>query len=289
MDWDDFRYFLAVARSGSLTGAARLLKSSAATVGRRIDDLERRLGARLFERGQSGYAPTESGAAIRAKAEAVEEAVLSLEREAFGRDLRASGKVRIATAEDIASVIVAPRLGDFRRTHPGIVVELVSSWDVVNLTRREADVAIRTLRPTHGDFVVRQVGIWNCALYVSKAYARAHGIRAKASADELAALDVITWTEEHHFRGGDWFDNHLARAPIVFAANSRHIQFAACKAGLGAAVLPSLAADADPELVQLLPPESVRSVPLWLVAHRDLSRTARIRAVMDFMADIMPT
>jgi DNA-binding transcriptional LysR family regulator len=286
MDWEDFKYFLAVARSGSLTGAARALKSSAATVGRRIIDLERKLDARLFDRGQTGYSLTESGEAIRVKAEEVEEAVLSLEREAFGRDLRASGKVRVATAEDIASVIVAPKLGDFRHTHPGIVVEIVSSWDVVSLPRREADVAIRTLRPTHGDFVLRQVGIWKCALYVSKTYARARKIAPNA--DRLADLDVITWTEEHRFRGGDWFGEHAVDAPIVFAANSRHIQYAACKAGLGAAVLPCLAADNDPDLVQLLPAERVRSVPLWLVAHRDLLRTARVRAVMDFLVEIMP-
>jgi len=286
MEWDDFKYFLAVARAGSLTGAARALKTSAATVGRRILALEGRLGARLFDRGQTGYALTESGEAIRAKAEEVEEAVLSVEREAFGRDLRASGKVRLATAEDIASVIVAPKLPGFRKSHPGIVLEIVASWDVVNLTRREADVAIRTIRPTQGDFVVRQIGVWNCALYVAKTYARARKLSARSNA--LPEIDVLTWTEEHRFRGGDWFDKHAQNSPVVFAANSRHIQYAACKAGLGAAILPCLTADEDPDLLRLLPPERVRSVPLWLVAHRDLLRTARVRAVMDFLAEVAP-
>jgi DNA-binding transcriptional LysR family regulator len=286
MEWDDFKYFLAVARIGTLTGAARVLKTSAATVGRRIMTLERRLGARLFNRGQTGYALTESGDAIRIKAEEIEEAVLSLEREAFGRDLRATGKVRVATAEDIASVIVAPRLNEFRRTHPGIIMEMVSSWDVVNLTRRDADVAIRTVRPTEGDYVIRQTGVWNCALYVSKSFAQTH--KLIADMNEIPDIDVISWTEEHRFRGGDWFNKHAQNAPIVFAANSRHIQYAACKAGLGAAILPCLTADCDPDLVRLLAPERVRSVPLWLVAHRDLLRTARVRAVMDFLADITP-
>ena len=286
MEWDDYKYFLAVARGGGLTGAARTLKTSAATVGRRIMALEKRLGARLFDRSQAGYTLTESGEAIRLKAEEVEEAVLSLEREAFGRDLRASGKVRVATAEDIATTIVAPRLLEFRRSHPGIVVEMVSSWDVVNLTRREADVAIRTLRPTQGDFVIRQIGVWNCALYVSKSYARAHKLTARSNA--FPDIDIISWTEEHRFRGGDWFDKHAQNSPVVFAANSRHIQYSACKAGLGAAILPCLAADHDADLLRLLPPERVRSVPLWLVAHRDLLRTARVRAVMDFLADIAP-
>ena len=286
MEWDDFKYFLAVARSGSLTGAARALKTSAATVGRRIMTLEGRLGARLFDRAQTGYALTESGEAIRLKAEEIEEAVLSLEREAFGRDLRATGKVRVATAEDIASVIVAPRLTEFRRLHPGIMLEVVSSWDVVNLTRREADVAIRTVRPKQGDYVIRQTGVWNCALYVAKPFAQAHKLVADMNA--MPNIDVISWTEEHRFRGGDWLDKQAQNASVVFAANSRHIQYAACKAGLGAAILPCLTADRDPDLVRLLPPERVRSVPLWLVAHRDLLRTARVRAVMDFLANIMP-
>jgi DNA-binding transcriptional LysR family regulator len=286
MEWDEFKYFLAVARSGSLTGAGRVLKASAATVGRRMTALESRLGARLFDRGQTGYTLTESGEAIRLKAEEVEESVLSLEREAFGRDLRASGKVRVATAEDIATVVLAPRLTQFRHSHPGIMLEIVSSWEVADLTRREADVAIRTVRPTRGDYVIRQSGVWNCALYVSKPYAHAH--KLVIDADEMPNLDVISWTEDHRFRGGDWFDKHAQNAPVVLAANSRHIQYAACKAGLGAAILPCLAADNDPDLLRLLPPERVRSVPLWLVVHRDLLRTARVRVVMDFLADVTP-
>jgi len=286
MEWDDVKFFLAVARGGSLTAAARLLKTSAATVGRRIATLERTLGARLFDRGQTGYALTESGEAMRGKAEEVEEAVLSLEREAFGRDLRASGKVRVATAEDIATVIVAPRLSEFRQLHPGIVLEMVSSWDVVNLTRREADIAIRTVRPSEGDVVIRQSGIWNCAVYASKAFAKAHNLVPDMGI--LPDIDVISWTEEHLFRGGEWFEKNASNVRVVFAANSRHIQYAACKAGVGAAILPCLTADNDRTLVRLLPPEKVRSVPLWLVAHRDLLRTARVRAVMDFLADITP-
>ena len=143
MEWDDFKHFLAVARLGSLSDAARSLKISPATVGRRIAALEQRLGTRLFDRGQTGYALTEGGEAIRLKAEDIEEAVLSVEREASGRDLRATGKVRLATAEDIATFLIAPRLAEFRRSHPGIVLEMVASWDVVSLTRREADIAVR--------------------------------------------------------------------------------------------------------------------------------------------------
>jgi DNA-binding transcriptional LysR family regulator len=286
MEWDDLKHFLAVARSGSLSEAARALKISAATVGRRIAALERRLGARLFDRAQTGYRLTESGEAIRLKAEEVEEAILSVEREAFGRDLRAAGKVRVATAEDIAAIVIAPKLAEFHRSHPGIVLEIVAGWDVVNLTRREADVAIRTVRPAHGDFVIRQAGVWHCAVYVSRAYAK--GRKLKPGIVDMSGVDVIDWTEESTFRGGHWFDDHARGATLVFAANSRHIQYAACRAGLGAAILPCLAADHDPELIQIIPPERVRAIDLWLVAHRDLVRTARVRAVMDFLTEIAP-
>jgi len=286
MEWDDFRHFLAVARSGSLAGAARALRTSPATVGRRIAALENRLGSRLFNRNQNGYTLNQGGEAIQHKAEEVEEAILSVERQALGRDLRATGKVRIATAEDIATFMICPKLADFRRSHPGITLEIVASWDVASLTRREADIALRTVRPTHGDFIIRKVGLWKCALYCSKAYAIEHDRKARGRGTaELSKLHVIDWTEENSFRGGGWFAAHTHGSPTVFAANSRHIQYAACKAGLGGAILPCVAADQDPDLIRLLPAERVRSIDLWLVVHRDLARTARVRATMEFLSD----
>jgi DNA-binding transcriptional LysR family regulator len=286
MEWDDFKDFLAVARGGSLTAAAQTLKTSPATVGRRIAALERSLGARLFDRHQTGYVLTESGEAIRHKAEQIEEAVLAVEREAHGRDLRVTGRVRVATAEDIAAFIIAPKLAELRQSYPGIVLEIVASWDVANLTRREADIAIRTVRPTHGDYVIQQVGVWKCALFASKDYAKRN--KLKADLGDLRSLDVISWTEESSFRGGEFFAQKARGASISIAASSRHIQYAACKAGLGLAVLPCVAASRDADLVQLLPPERVRCVPIWLVVHRDLANTARVRAVMNYLVTIMP-
>lgn len=288
MEWDEIRNFLAVARAGSLSSAARALNSSAATAGRRIAALEKRLGARLFDRKQTGYVLTEGGEAIRAKAEEVEEAVLALEREAFGRDLRAGGRVRLATAEDIASFVVAPKLPDFHRAHRGIIVEMVAGWDVLNLTRREADLALRTARPSRGEFIVRHVGVWRSAVYVSKRYALARKIKPAKGDGALPPLDVIAWTDDHVFRSAEWFSKNARGSQVVCTANSRHIQMAACKAGLGAAILPCVAADADAELMRLASPERVRSMDLWLVVHRDLIRTARVRAVMDFLIEISP-
>jgi DNA-binding transcriptional LysR family regulator len=284
MDWDDLKHFLAVARSGSLTEAARELKTSAATVGRRIAALETKLGARLFDRQQTGYTLTESGEAIRLKAEDVEGGILAVEREALGRDSRVVGKVRVATTGDIATLVIAPQLPNFRTRFPGLVLEIVASPEVVNLTRRDADVALRTVRPMQGDFVVRRVGSWNCALYARRSYADTRGL--KAGTTDLSKAEIITWNEESaHLRGGPWFSEHAALSAIAFTANQRRIHHAACKAGLGVAILPCLAADRDSDLVCLVPAERVISVDLWLVVHRDLVRTPRVRVVMDFLAE----
>jgi DNA-binding transcriptional LysR family regulator len=287
MEWDDLKHFLAVARCGSLTEAARSLKTSAATVARRVAALERRLGAHLFDRKQTGYRLTESGEAIRLKAEDVEEAVLSVEREALGRDLRPSGKVRIAASDDIATHVIAPHLARFQNSYPDISLEIIARMDLANLTRREADVALRGQRPSHGDFIVRSAGTWPFGLYAARSYAESRGLKSGLS--DLSNAQIITWTEEHaHVRGGPWFAEHAAGSRIALASDSARVHYAACKAGIGVAILPCRLADRERDLVCLLPTERVLTVDLWAVVHRDLIRTARIRAVMDFLVTLAP-
>jgi DNA-binding transcriptional LysR family regulator len=244
--------------------------------------LEKRLGARLFDRQQSGYVLTASGEAIRTEAEAAEEAILALERKARGRDLGVFGKVRIAATDDIAAHVIAPQLAEFRAHHPGVELEIVAQMDVLNLTRREADIAVRSARPDSGDLVARRIGAWGYGLYASKSYAKAH--KLKAGLTDLSQLEAISWTEEWaHLRGGPWLKAHAPRIRIALASDSRRVHHNACKAGIGVAVLPCRIADLDDELVRLLPPEKVVSLDLWLVVHRDLAQIARIRAVTDFL------
>ena len=281
MEWDDLKHFLAVARTGSLADAARQLKASPATVGRRVAALEEKLGAHLFDRKQTGYTLTESGAAIHRRAEEVEEAVLSVEREALGRDLNVSGRVRLATSDELAANVITPHFGEFRRRYPGILLEIAARIDLANLSRREADVALRSARPEQNSLLVRRAGWWKCGLYASRSYAAAHDI--KPGIRNFSNLDIITWTEEFaHYRGGPWFAEHARDARVALQANSRRIHYGACKAGLGLAILPCLSADRDPDLIRLLPPEDVFVAELYLVTHRDLVRTARVRAVIDF-------
>lgn len=133
----------------------------------------------------------------------------------------------------------------------------------------------------------RLLAKWNLGLYAARSYARTHGLRPGAR--NLSNVGVITWDAEHaNLGGGPWFAKHAPDARVVLAANSRLIQQAACKAGLGVAILPCIAADREPELIRLLPSDQIASTKLWLVVHRDLAHTARVRAVMEFLADIAP-
>jgi DNA-binding transcriptional LysR family regulator len=287
MEWDDLKHFLAVSRSGSLTEAARALKTSTSTVARRIDGLEKRLGARLFDRRPSGYTLTESGGAILRKAEEVEQAILSVEREALGRDRRPSGKVRIAASDDIATHVITPGLPALRQRYPEIEIELRAHMDLVNLGRREADIALRGKRPTEGDYIVRKAGWWPFGLYAGKDYAKARGLRLGSR--DFTDADIITWTDDYaHVRGGAWFAEQAPNGRLALASDSARVHLAGCRAGMGLAILPCRIADNDPQLTCILPTEDVLAIDLWAVVHRDLVNTARIRAVMDFLVALAP-
>ena len=287
MEWDDLRHFLAVARSGSLTEAARTLKASAATIGRHVDALERRLGARLFEHRSTGFVLTDAGRSILMRAEEAEAAVLAVEREVQGTDLRLSGTVRIASTEDIATFIIVPALPEFKSKHPGIDLEIIGRVDLANLSRRDADIALRTVRPQKGDLLVRRIGVVDLGVYASRDYADARGLGNGPL--DFKLVDIITWVEEMAtLRGGQWLAQRAIESPVAVRVNSTRLLYDACRAGLGVAVLPSFGADRDADLVCLMPPEQVLSVDAWVVMHRDLSTTARIRATANFLASLGP-
>lgn len=287
MEWDDLKHFLAVARTGSLTEAARALKASAATVGRHIETLEARLGARLFEHRSTGYVLTEVGRSVLVRAEEAEAAVLAVEREVQGTDLRLSGKVRVASTEDIAAMVIAPALPPFCARHPGIELEILGRLDLTNLTRRDADVALRTVRPERGDLLVRRIGVVDLGVYGSRRYCEASGVAPGRF--EFGRVEIITWVEEMAtLRGGQWLAERAVESGVALKVNTTRLLFDACRAGLGVAILPCFGADLEPDLVCLMPPEEVLSVDAWVVMHRDLANTARVRVVADFLAGLGP-
>jgi DNA-binding transcriptional LysR family regulator len=287
MEWDDLKHFLAVARSGSLTVAARGLKASAATVGRHIESLEQRLGARLFEHRSTGYVLTEIGQSIMARAEGVEAAVLAVERGVASSDVSLTGKVRVACTEDMASMVIVPHLAPFAMQHPQLAIELLAGTPTVNLTRRDSDIALRSVRPETGDLTMRRIGGVDLAVYASKAYATARGVGPGAF--DFAKVETITWIEEMAgLRGGPWLAAHSAGSRVALQVNTSRLLYAACVSGLGVAVLPCFGGDSDPSLVCLVPPEEVQTLDLWMVVHRDLATMPRVRAVMDYLVTLGP-
>lgn len=286
MDWNDLRYFLQVARTGSLTRTAAELGVSQSTVARRVQALEAALGATLFAHHQTGYFLTDEGRALVSRAEAVEEAALGLEADAASRGQGLTGTVRLATAENLASHVLIPALPVFRIRYPGIVLEIATGISAASLSRREADLALRLSRPEQGNLAVRRLGDQSYALYGSRQYLAQY----KVPEDEgrFSGHSFVAWDEAYaHLPMAQWLQRAMVGASPVLVATSLQAHLSAAKAGLGLAVLLCFLANPEPDLVQVMPPEEVLTQEIWLVIHGDLAGSARVRAVADFLAELM--
>ena len=274
-DWDDLRYLLAVGRAGSLSGAARQLGVNHSTVFRRLGALEARLGVRLFERLPGGYVATAAGEDLLRGAERIESEALELGRRLAGRDLSLSGSLRLTAPDDVAERLLMAPLAGYRRSYPEISLEVVIDNRMLSLTKREADVALRPSARPPEVLVGRRIGPLASALY---------------GTDDMAPETGpwIAWEEG----GGPpdvarWVERHVAPERIVYRSNSMLHLLAACRAGVGAALLPCFLADPDPALRRLAPPDPALSTELWLLTHPDLRRSARVRALLDFLFDAL--
>jgi len=278
LEWSDLRVFLAVSASSSFTAAAKALHLDQTTVGRRVASLEATLGTKLFRRGRDGLALTAEGHEVLRLAREMEEAALELERRVGGRDRAAQGPVRMATVETFGSRFLAPRAPEFRRKHPEIEWTLVTSPRTVSLTRREADVAVRLVKPSQADLVVRKLGTYAYALYASPSYLAGR----TAPRTDLAAHDVMGFDEElSAIPEAVWLSERTRR--YVLRSNSFYVLERAAMAGAGMAVLPCFMADAREDLVRVDPTEDVSSRDLWIVVHAELAAHARVRTVADFV------
>ena len=284
-DWNDARLILAIARDRSLTTAARTLRVDHSTVFRRLAALEAKLGP-LFERGPGGaYGPTPAGTRAALAAERMEDAALGLARDLAGQDARLTGRLRVTCSETLAYRLITPYIARFRREHPGIVVELAIDGRVLNLSRREADIALRVVRPREGDLWGRKLA--DIAWCVYGAPGRLAGGPLLATAKDLAAYPLIGWEEgTTGIKAADWLTDTMPASAIVYRTNSLVNQMVAARAGLGLAVLPCYLGDPEPGLVRALPggPIAALARELWMVTHLDLRRTARIRAFFDIVA-----
>ena len=275
MDWADLRYFLAVARSGSLSGAARGLGVNHSTVFRRLRAFEARLGVRLFDRLPSGHVPTAAGDEMLASAELVEEEIAALERRVTGLDLRLGGTVRATTTDTLAFGFLRPHLAAFAKAYPGIAVELVVDNQFFNLSKRQADVAIRPAPDPPENLVGRRLGALAYALYGTHA-----GPRDAAAAPWVGLDDSLA-----HLPPSRWLRKHVAVASVVFRANTYVAVAEAIAAGVGIGFLPCFLGDADPSLARIGDPHEEFEGELWLLTHEDLKHVAQVHAFLDFMAD----
>jgi len=284
MDWNDLRYFLAVARQGTTLAAGRKLRVSQTTVARRVQALENDLGLTLFERRPTGYFLTPEGEGLIEQAREVEQHAESVAAIAAAQQRVSHGTVKLTTEEIIAVTLLVPVLGTLHETHPGITIEIDTSDTVRDLSAGEADIALRScVRPEGTGLVARRLTdeIW--AFYCSEGYAAAHG--APASKEELATHPIIggggpgLW---RHYQ--PWLARYGLEQAVTVHQGSVMGLLASVKAGLGLAALPVLVADHEPGLIRCTPQTPPGSRGLWLLTHERLRHTPRVRAVLDLIA-----
>lgn len=282
MDWNDLQYFLAVARDGSLTGAARRLHVSQSTVTRRIEALEHALRAPLFLRRREGYVLSEAGTELLPAAERAEEALAEVGRQRFDAPARIAGTVRIAVAEMLGQWILLPALGELRVAYPDLEIEIVAGIETIRLARREADLAIRLVRPHEaGGLTIRRLGGLGIGLYAAPSYLAARG--TPSHLPDLAGHDLIGWDPAHAaFPIPLWLARiaPAARQPIKVNTMAGHLL--AAQAGLGIAALLRTAAEQS-GLVRVLPHEAAHPQEIFLVAQALPQPDRRIDAVAGFI------
>ena len=282
--WDDVRFFLAVARAGSLSGAARVLGVGHVTVGRRITILERRLGATLLHRTPDVFVVTPAGDAALRQCIAMENAALDLERIAAGRDSLAAGSIRLTATEALARQVIAPAIAELRKSYPDLRIDLAVGVRSLDIARREADLAIRVGRPSGSGLVCRKLGEVGYSLYASCAYLAEH--RTPQRGKGLAGHQLITFTGAPAATSPFFMNESLDGARIALRCDNPLIQLQAAANGIGIAELACFLGDDCGDLVRIWPDEPPALRSAWLVMHEDLRRAARIRVASSAIGDV---
>jgi DNA-binding transcriptional LysR family regulator len=282
--WDDVRFFLAVARAGSLSGAARTLGVGHVTVGRRIALLEQQLGVTLLNRTPDGFVTTSAGEAIVSQCTAMESAAMDLERTVAGRDTLLRGAVRVTTTDALAYQLVAPAIAALRETHPELRVDLITGVRLLDIARREADLALRFTRPSASDLVCRKLGEVAFSLYASKHYLASKGVPKQGRG--LADFDLITFTNAAATATSPFLRGEsLEGARIALRCDNPFIQLRAAASKGGIAEAACFLGDAAPDLVRVWPDKAPARRAVWLILHQAMRRAARIRAVSSAIAE----
>jgi DNA-binding transcriptional LysR family regulator len=286
-DWNDLKAFLAVARGGSTLAASKALAVNQTTVARRIESLEAALSLKLFERGQSGSRLTEAGRDLMAEAEKVERAALNFDSRAKAHQRGMAGSIRITCIEILANMAVTPAIGEFRKLHPEVKVDLMVTDQTLDLQAGEADLAVRVVQTLpNSDIIARKICDYEFALYCNRDYAERMGVP-----ESIAELP------EHDLIGGDagldtvpamiWmFEQAGGKAPVT-RSNSMSNLVHAVHAGLGIAPLPCAIADADTRFVRCSGTIDSARATSYILMRREIKDVPRVRALLDLLVPYM--
>jgi DNA-binding transcriptional LysR family regulator len=278
LDWEDVRYFVALAQHGSLSATARKLGVNHATVARRVAGLEGAMGRSLFDRRADGYSLSLAGKAVLDEALSMEKAALAVSSRLDG-GTELSGSVRLTTLRAIADHFLIDRLGDLHKRHPALDLEIIVDARVISLARREADLALRLGRPKDSDLIARRVARIDFAFYASPACQR--GLAAGATPI------LIGYDEDSDFvPEADWMNRRFGNRRFAFRANTHTSQAAGARAGFGVALLPRFLAAPDPGLVEVAFGELPPARDIWLLMRPNLAKVSRVRIVVDYLADL---
>lgn len=284
MNWDDAKIFLAIAREGTLSAASKVLKLGIATTSRRLERLEEALGVRLFTRDQLGYKLTDEGSALISQAEALEQAGFAFSNAAHKKNESVMGHVCLATAQGLADHLIIPALPSLTDVNPNLTLEIVTGVSTVNLHRRDADIALRMVRPESGNVRIRKLGTLGFGLYASERY-----LQRRPNPDRPNNLeydDFIGWSEaQQHLNSAQWLERTLRGRPCRLTTTTMSAQFSAVQTGLGLAVLPHFIARKMGLIC--LQSDIGCDQPIWLAIHSDLAHSRRIRVVADFLTALV--
>jgi DNA-binding transcriptional LysR family regulator len=287
-DWSLVRSFLAALDQGSLLGAARLLNMSQPTLGRHIAELERQLGVLLFERTGRGLVATATALQLAQAARSMEAGALQLSRTLSGAQSQSAGTVRITASVPVAVQLLPPVLAAMRQALPDIQIELVSSNQVSNLLRREADIAVRMVRPEQNSLIARKIGEVRLGAYASRGYLESRAPLRKAS-------DLL----QHELIGGDADPAILqgfaamgfpvTRSAFALRSDDFIVQWQAVRAGLGIGFCADYMVRGEADVLEVLAGQlKIPSLPMWLAVHREIRTNASIRRVFDYLASALP-
>lgn len=284
IDWNLIRSFVAVAESGSLSAAARRLSASQPTLGRHVAELEQALGVVLFWRSRRGYEPTDAGRALLNRGRQMVEDAAAFSRLALGATEKIGGTVRITASEIVATYVLPALMAELAVSEPGIEVEIVASNLVDNLLRRDADIAVRMVRPSQSDLVARKIADLPLCACAARSYLDRRGRPTRAQ--DLPDHDLVGFDRgDDVIRGFAAMGVAVDRHAFRLRSDNQIVLWQAIRAGNGIGFAQKGLAESDPEIETLLPDLAVPALPMWLAMHEDVRTSARIRRVADHLHD----